>query len=165
MPASPTGTCHYCGGPAETWDHVIPRALGGPDQIWNRVPSCQRCNQRKGSITYENFTGSPYLPDKCGHAGWNSTQRWLDAHPEVAVERRKRTELLAAEKAKLRGVNHPAYVGPTPPEVVAQDSIAAIARQFCLHALELGAQGACPACKHKVLLGLKLTNSRIVPAL
>ncbi len=42
--------CHYCPtAVAETWDHVVPRDLGGSDQKVNLVPSCRACNLSKGS--------------------------------------------------------------------------------------------------------------------
>lgn len=37
-------TCHYCGGPAGTVDHVIPKAKGGTDHPTNLVAACARCN-------------------------------------------------------------------------------------------------------------------------
>ena len=40
--------CQYCGGSAESLDHVIPRSKGG-DHTWeNLVAACRRCNLRKG---------------------------------------------------------------------------------------------------------------------
>lgn len=43
--------CVYCGGPAETIDHVIPRSKGGA-HIWeNVVAACARCNHKKGDKT------------------------------------------------------------------------------------------------------------------
>jgi 5-methylcytosine-specific restriction endonuclease McrA len=49
------GTCHYCGERFDqsdkhlrpTRDHIIPRALGGPDDFWNIQRSCARCNTKK----------------------------------------------------------------------------------------------------------------------
>ena len=45
--------CVYCGGTYElqqlTIDHVRPKCKGGRDETANVVPSCQRCNQEKGS--------------------------------------------------------------------------------------------------------------------
>jgi 5-methylcytosine-specific restriction endonuclease McrA len=39
--------CQYCGGPAESIDHVVPRSRGG-DHIWeNVVAACRPCNVRK----------------------------------------------------------------------------------------------------------------------
>ena len=43
--------CQYCGGPAESLDHVTPRSRGG-DHTWdNVVACCRRCNVRKGDRT------------------------------------------------------------------------------------------------------------------
>jgi 5-methylcytosine-specific restriction endonuclease McrA len=40
--------CQYCGGPAESLDHVTPRSKGG-DHTWENVVACCRsCNVRKG---------------------------------------------------------------------------------------------------------------------
>ncbi len=36
--------CAYCGGPADTVDHVIPRAEGGGDESGNLVAACKPCN-------------------------------------------------------------------------------------------------------------------------
>lgn len=43
--------CQYCGGPAESLDHVTPRSRGG-DHTWeNVVACCRRCNVAKGNRT------------------------------------------------------------------------------------------------------------------
>lgn len=43
--------CQYCGGPAESIDHVTPRSRGG-EHIWENVVACCRpCNMRKGDRT------------------------------------------------------------------------------------------------------------------
>jgi len=40
-------TCQYCGGHAESLDHVLPRSRGG-DHTWENVVACCRsCNIRK----------------------------------------------------------------------------------------------------------------------
>jgi 5-methylcytosine-specific restriction endonuclease McrA len=40
-------TCQYCGGKAESIDHVIPRSRGGEHTWENVVAACRRCNARK----------------------------------------------------------------------------------------------------------------------
>jgi 5-methylcytosine-specific restriction endonuclease McrA len=49
--------CFYCGGPLtvrwSTLDHVTPRSEGGPDEEWNLLLACQRCNGRKGNLPIE----------------------------------------------------------------------------------------------------------------
>nr|WP_244231408.1 HNH endonuclease [Saccharomonospora piscinae] len=39
--------CAYCGGKAETVDHVVPRSRGGAHSWENCVACCARCNHRK----------------------------------------------------------------------------------------------------------------------
>ncbi len=39
--------CAYCGGRAETIDHVLPRSRGGEHTWQNCVACCVRCNHRK----------------------------------------------------------------------------------------------------------------------
>jgi 5-methylcytosine-specific restriction endonuclease McrA len=50
-------TCQYCGRKrpiAElTYDHVLPRSLGGRTEWTNIVTACQDCNLRKGARTPE----------------------------------------------------------------------------------------------------------------
>ncbi|MCB2076876.1 MAG: HNH endonuclease, partial [Novosphingobium sp.] len=42
-------TCQYCGATEDlTFDHVIPRALGGQTTWDNVVAACSPCNLRKG---------------------------------------------------------------------------------------------------------------------
>jgi len=44
--------CQYCGEPADlTFDHVVPRALGGRTTWENVTTACAPCNLRKGGRT------------------------------------------------------------------------------------------------------------------
>nr|WP_246246611.1 HNH endonuclease [Isoptericola sediminis] len=45
------GECAYCGGPAQTVDHVIPRSRGGDSSWLNLVAACEACNHRKANRT------------------------------------------------------------------------------------------------------------------
>lgn len=45
------GRCAYCGGHAETVDHIIPRSRGGSLTWDNAVAACIRCNHRKANRT------------------------------------------------------------------------------------------------------------------
>ncbi|MDO9379798.1 MAG: HNH endonuclease [Nocardioidaceae bacterium] len=45
------GACAYCGGRAETVDHVVPRSRGGLLTWDNAVAACVRCNHRKADRT------------------------------------------------------------------------------------------------------------------
>ena len=43
--------CHYCHIPLDsrnvTIDHIVPRALGGQDERFNKILACRDCNERK----------------------------------------------------------------------------------------------------------------------
>jgi len=41
--------CIYCGDPADTIDHLIPRLANGPESADNLVPACKTCNSSKGA--------------------------------------------------------------------------------------------------------------------
>ena len=45
------GICAYCGGEADTMDHIVPRAQGGPHTWENVVAACFHCNHKKGNKT------------------------------------------------------------------------------------------------------------------
>jgi 5-methylcytosine-specific restriction endonuclease McrA len=82
-------TCAYCGGRADTIDHVVPRSRGGAHSWENCVACCHRCNSRKADHTLDELgwelRGTPVVPvrvaggelavDECDPA-W---RRWLDA--------------------------------------------------------------------------------------
>ena len=58
--------CHLripgvCVGRATTADHVIPRALDGPDTIDNLRPACLPCNQHKSN---RYLTPAPAPPSR-----------------------------------------------------------------------------------------------------
>lgn len=46
-------SCGYCGKPATTVDHILPRAKGGRDTWENTVACCQRCNSIKADRLLE----------------------------------------------------------------------------------------------------------------
>ena len=54
------GCCHYCARPLQfdgSWhvEHMLPRALGGEDEIGNLVAACAPCNLSKGDRTALEF--------------------------------------------------------------------------------------------------------------
>jgi len=51
----PNEPCYYCGGTAESIDHLTPRSRGGTSHPGNKAPACLRCNGMKGNMTYEEF--------------------------------------------------------------------------------------------------------------
>ncbi|KXO98376.1 Uncharacterized protein conserved in bacteria (plasmid) [Tsukamurella tyrosinosolvens] len=59
-------TCAYCGGRADTYDHVFPRSRGGAETWFNLVAACGPCNQLKADRTPEEagmrLLWEPYRP-------------------------------------------------------------------------------------------------------
>lgn len=49
--------CWYCGLPAESLDHFIPRSEGGSSEDDNLIPCCIKCNTRKSARSLEYFRG------------------------------------------------------------------------------------------------------------
>lgn len=51
--------CHYCGqritSETLTFDHIIPRSLGGGNFISNLLLACQPCNGKRGNKPYAEF--------------------------------------------------------------------------------------------------------------
>jgi len=47
--------CAYCGAPATSLDHIIPRFKSGCSNWYNLVPSCQPCNNNKASKDMEEW--------------------------------------------------------------------------------------------------------------
>lgn len=53
--------CAYCGDPAQSLDHVLPKACGGLTVPSNLVPACLSCNRRKGhSEVFSWWQEQPY---------------------------------------------------------------------------------------------------------
>lgn len=51
-------TCAYCGGRANTVDHLQPVSRGGSDQPSNLVAACGRCNRQKGDTPRSAHRGA-----------------------------------------------------------------------------------------------------------
>jgi hypothetical protein len=45
--------CAYCGGKADTADHIVPTCRGGEETARNLIAACQPCNNTKGSKRLE----------------------------------------------------------------------------------------------------------------
>jgi len=55
-------SCQYCGSPRNlTFDHVIPRRLGGRTSWKNILTACAPCNMKKGGRTPEQARMSPLV--------------------------------------------------------------------------------------------------------
>lgn len=53
--------CVYCGKPANTVDHIIPKAKGGEDLVWNLVPCCKSCNSSKKDKDLADFLNDSFV--------------------------------------------------------------------------------------------------------
>ena len=63
--------CAYCGNSTDLqWEHIIPLAMGGPDNIDNLVRACRSCNLEKGAR-------DPYQ--------WYATRHDLDGIPRLVL--------------------------------------------------------------------------------
>ncbi|MDK2800410.1 MAG: hypothetical protein PWP27_1672 [Clostridiales bacterium] len=54
------GKCHFCGKKLlfkqMSVDHYLPKSKGGPNDIFNLVLSCKKCNKIKKSYVPEDYT-------------------------------------------------------------------------------------------------------------
>lgn len=48
-------TCHYCNGPANTADHIVPVSKGGGHQKDNLLPCCTKCNSSRQAKTLKRM--------------------------------------------------------------------------------------------------------------
>lgn len=53
--------CVYCGRPANTVDHIIPKIKGGQDVAWNLVPCCKSCNSSKKDKDLDEFLNDSFF--------------------------------------------------------------------------------------------------------
>ena len=60
-------------------EHIIPKSRGGSDRVTNLTIACQKCNQRKGNLTAEEF-GHPQVQEQAKKplkdAAALNTMRW-----------------------------------------------------------------------------------------
>jgi len=59
--------CGYCGGAANTIDHVMPRSRGGKDSWENLVACCLKCNNLKGDRTPSEMNWSLRMTPRPPH--------------------------------------------------------------------------------------------------
>ena len=53
--------CVYCGGDANTLDHLVSKSAGGPTTSDNLVTACASCNLRKGDKNvWEWYSQQPF---------------------------------------------------------------------------------------------------------
>jgi 5-methylcytosine-specific restriction endonuclease McrA len=75
--------CAYCGGKAETIDHVVPKSRGGQHSWLNCVASCARCNHRKADRLLSELGWSLQVDPVAPHGPhWRLLAHVNDADPE-----------------------------------------------------------------------------------
>ena len=59
-------SCVYCGKPATTIDHIIPKSKNGSDEASNLVPCCKSCNSSKSNKDLSDFLNDSIFYDYQG---------------------------------------------------------------------------------------------------
>jgi hypothetical protein len=68
--------CGYCGNPATSLDHIIPRFRSGSSRRNNLLPCCRQCNQSKASKNMEEW----YLTQSCySEVRLSKIKQWMSA--------------------------------------------------------------------------------------
>ena len=81
-----------------TREHVVPVSLGGPNEYWNLVAACYRCNTMRGTTP---------------QAEWERVARTLRPDHRLADEAR-RAYLKQKRRARARAISAPVQLQPTP---------------------------------------------------
>jgi 5-methylcytosine-specific restriction endonuclease McrA len=96
--------CAYCGGPAETWDHVHATVAkkefsGHGHRLGNLLPCCKPCNSKKGNKDWQAYLGQMKLTEADRAERVEVISRYLkkygvvDAVPEESAEYRELVRL------------------------------------------------------------------------
>ncbi|HVS69702.1 MAG TPA: hypothetical protein VHQ47_00435 [Phycisphaerae bacterium] len=96
--------CAYCGGAAETWDHVHATVAdkefsGHGHRLGNLLPCCKHCNSKKGNKDWRAYLGQMKLPEAVRAERLERIGRYLekygiiDAVPEASAEYRELVRL------------------------------------------------------------------------
>lgn len=79
-------TCQYCGSPHNlTFDHVVPRRLGGRTSWENVATACAPCNLRKGGRTPQQAR-MPLLVEPIRPTNWHLQERGKGFPPNYLHE-------------------------------------------------------------------------------
>jgi len=87
-------SCQYCGGRAESIDHIHPRSRGGQHTWENVVAACRRCNSHKRDrLLGETTMRLRTTPVEPPHGSWVAMQvpevpdAWQQYLPQVSLGR------------------------------------------------------------------------------
>jgi hypothetical protein len=61
--------CHWCGGPARSVDHVVPKVEGGSDAPANLVAACVQCNSARSLAWVRAHRGGVPVGRRRGEMG------------------------------------------------------------------------------------------------
>jgi hypothetical protein len=84
--------CGYCGGPADSMDHIVPTSRGGRNEWMNVIAACIPCNSRKDNTLLEDtdmtLRFSPTIPLRKSWlvVGWKDREqqaKYIPEHMEV----------------------------------------------------------------------------------
>lgn len=112
--------CVYCGKPAATWDHLFnnvsaKRFSGYGNRIFNLVPACRTCNEKKGSKHWRTFAKAVAPDFSAVERRLTAVEKRNDAerypwelvvkqHPELAAKYDKAQDELRAKIRELDGL-------------------------------------------------------------
>lgn len=84
------GRCAHCGRAAnaalQTVDHVIPKSLGGSDDLRNLMPLCYNCNEERQSAEIEPATFYCYAEDWAIEDFLHYRRKWESARRDCFGE-------------------------------------------------------------------------------
>lgn len=103
-------TCHLCGRPgATTADHLIPRSLGGLDELDNLRPAHQSCNSARGNMSIEQWRARFTASTAPRSSRWSSASNFLS---ETASEAPRHPSIFSTDQ-NPRGSVHNETAGQT----------------------------------------------------
>lgn len=100
-------TCQYCGDPADTIDHVVPKSAKGSSAYSNLVAACEACNSKKKNMTVLEFYERYY---RLGRPIWKLT-------PEEVAEWRKERQEKHWDAWALRKIKAGLWKSAVPPKL------------------------------------------------
>jgi 5-methylcytosine-specific restriction endonuclease McrA len=91
-------TCVYCGGDAQTWDHLIglvkdSQLRGYGHQIGNLIPCCRDCNSKKGSRDWKEFIEAKIKDEQKQKEVTARVQSYLDRYAKPVDIGKIKTEM------------------------------------------------------------------------